>query len=73
MAVRVGDETWELQLPDDQAMPRQAAKLVDREVLIRGRLEPAPPGWSLPIFPTQAGPHTGYVIRVTALEAAGGK
>jgi hypothetical protein len=74
LAVRVGEEIWELQLPDDQTTPQQAAKLVGQEVVIHGQLEPAPPGWSFPPFnETQAGPLKGYVIRVTSLKAADGK
>jgi uroporphyrinogen-III decarboxylase len=73
MAVRVGKETWELSLPDDEVMPAQAAKLVGQEVVVQGTLEPAPTGWSLPIFPTRAGPHEGYIIRVTSLKAAEAK
>lgn len=73
MSVMVGQEMWELQLPDDGKFPARASELVGKEVVVLGTLEPAPPGWSLPIFPTTAGPHKGYVIRVTSLKAAGAK
>src|SRR5262245_6878016 len=70
MAVRVGNEMWELSLPDDGKFPARAAELVGKEVVVHGMLDAAPPGWSLPIFPTQAGPHAGHVIRVTSLKVA---
>lgn len=73
MAVEVGTEVWELSLPDDGTGPALAAKLVGKEVVVSGVVEPAPAGWSPAHFPTRAGPLKGYVVRVASLKAADGK